>query len=244
MKKLICFLSLSLVLASCSSDDSTETIDNSGSTLFVQKTVEGTGASATNTFYSYNGNKIVSAINEDGDGYYYTYTGDLITKAELKRDDVAVETEYYEYDANQRLISFRSISVSAMDAGFKTLYTYNADGTVGLKAYSGSRTSQTNLDSTSIAYFENGEVVKITSPDYPTLNYTYDGKNNPFKNVLGFDKISYDESQAVGMAQNVVTSNDWEEPNDVTDTTTYTYNDSNYPLTQTIRGYKTTYSYE
>jgi len=244
MKKIICFLSLSMVLASCSSDDSTETVENNNPALFVTKTVEDMNtATPYTTLYTYNGNKIVSALDEVGDGYFYTYTGDLITKVENKEDGEVTETEFYTYDAQQRLSTYLVLN-EEFESGYKFVYAYNLDGTVTISQYRGTMTSQPNLHATSTAFFENGEVVKITSSVEMTLLYTYDDKNNPFKNVLGYSKISYDDTSALGMSHNVTTSNDFFGPNEDVDTTTYTYNIFNYPVTETFRGSTINYFYE
>ncbi len=113
---------------------------------------------------------------------------------------------------------------------------YNIDGTVSVSKYSGNATAQTDYMGYYKMFLLNKEIVKVENYDsigllVETSTFTYDGKNNPFKNILGWAQLQYSTSQLGGAYQNVVHNNDPSE--DLTNT--YTYDANNFPLTQTER---------
>jgi hypothetical protein len=74
MKKLLCFLSASLLLlTSCSNND-----DSSDTSVILLKKVVLTGSNGKTTVnYKYDGNKIVSIIDDFKEiNMFFTYTGD------------------------------------------------------------------------------------------------------------------------------------------------------------------------
>ncbi|KUJ62209.1 hypothetical protein AR687_09315 [Flavobacteriaceae bacterium CRH] len=231
MKKfLLLFCATALVLTSCSSDDSSdsETPDAGASDgVFLKKTIttnsEG-GKYTTN--YTYDGNKLVSVIDNSGDSNeYYTYTGDLITKLEYKLSDGTVEQlNTYAY-TDGKLTTFVRIDPD-MDWGNKEVYTHNADGTITVKTYIGDSKTQTQLNSTGTVKFSNGEVIEITSDVQDDHSYTYDTKNNPLRNVLGWNKINFIDGEANDVLHNMLTDKVGSE---VWYSYTYTYNADGYP---------------
>ncbi|MWB95114.1 hypothetical protein GON26_12145 [Flavobacterium sp. GA093] len=227
MKKILClFGALALILTSCSSDDSS---DDNGTVLLKKSiTTDSEGEKLTRT-YKYDGNKIVSMTNDSGEeGLYYTYTGNLITKIEFKFPDGTLEqVNTYEYDSKDRLVTFiRSEPLDEL--GSKEVYTYNADGTVSVKHYSGDHESQTGLNGEGTIYFSNGEVSKILISNGTSRSYTYDDKNNPMKNVLGYDKIAFEDSEASGVLHNILTETDLDY-DELESSYSFTYNSDNYP---------------
>ncbi|KAF2510182.1 hypothetical protein EYY60_11775 [Flavobacterium zhairuonense] len=223
MKKILClFGALTLLLTSCSSDDS-------GSSVVLLKkeiTTDSDGDKVT-TDYKYDGNKIISAtVQGTTTGIYFTYTGDLITKMEFKYEGVVEQVNKYEYDSNGKLISF--IRVEPLEEnGSKEVYTYNSDGSISITAYSGTDLAQTTADGTGKITFVNGEIDKIALTYGPTRSYTYDDKNNPYKNVLGYDKISFTDGEAEGILHNIVSVKNGTK---VTESYVFTYNGDGYPV--------------
>ena len=74
----------------------------------------------------------------------------------------------------------------------------------------------------------------VLSPSY-TANrvYTYDTKNNPFKNITGGDKINFINIEAIGVSRNILTDTYTSTfTNTELFTTTYTYNSLDFPLTE------------
>lgn len=225
MKKILLFCAVALALNSCSSDDSSS---DSSSSVLLKKTVmtDAEGTKVTSN-YTYDGNKIVSVIDNSGESNeYYTYTGDLITKLEYKLPDGSIEqVNTYSYDSNGRLTTFVRIDPD-MDWGNKELYTYNADGTITVKAYTGDSETQTFHNSTGTVKFANGEVIEITNDVQDDHVYTYDTNNNPLKNVLGWNKINFTDGEANDVLHNMLTDKVGAE---VWYSYTHTYNADNYP---------------
>lgn len=231
MKKILCFFSaLTLVLiSSCSSDDSPS--DSSDTVVLLKKTIlTSSDGSKVTTNFTYDGNKLVSMIDDSGESnIYYTYTNDLISKAVFKLPDGTVEQiNTYEYDSNKRLVVFvRSEPIDEL--GTKQVYIYNADGTVSIKDYIGDHESQTDFNGEGKIIFADGEVVSITTDFSPDIAYTYDNKNNPMKNVLGNDKIAFEDSDASGILHNIVSEKDIQN-DEVIGAYYFTYNSDNYPI--------------
>lgn len=222
---MFCFLAIgAMTLTSCSSDD------NGGSgTILLKKTIEtfDDGSTMTSTA-TYDGTKIKKITTDQGFTLDFTYTGNLITKMEYKFIGVLFQTDIYSYDANENLTSY--VRLEHEDGlGAKEVYVHNPDGTISVTAYSGDLTSQTTLDGTgTITFLANGEVDSITTTYSDDHTYTYDNKNNPFKNVTGYGKISWVDTEAAGIMHNITLDD-----TSFDTTTTYTYNGNDFPATAT-----------
>lgn len=226
MKKLFALVSaFALVFTSCSNDED----DNSNNIpdVLVTKIIETYDDNSTyTTEYVYSGTKLVSSTGSDGEYELFTYTGNLITKIEyFLSDDTLDELETYTYDSSDRLISFVRVFPTNTDWGNKETYTYNTNGTISVNYYSGDYNSQTNLDQTGVITFLNGEISQIATSDGNTDDYTYDNKNNPFKNVLGYNKIYFTDALTDGVVNNVVTMTSSLTGGSYVNTNTYNSND-------------------
>jgi len=215
-----------MTLTSCSSDDSN---DGASGVVLLKKVVDtySDGTTMTSTA-TYNGTKIKKISTDDGFTLDFTYTGNLITKMEYKFMGTLFQTDIYSYNASEQLVSYVRLEHTD-EYGAKEVYVHNPDGTISVTAYSGDLTSQTTLDGTgTITFLGNGEVGTITSTFSDDHIYTYDNKNNPFKNVTGYDKISWVGAEATGIMHNITLDDSY-----VDTTTTYTYNSNDYPTTAT-----------
>lgn len=238
MKKLLClFGALALVLTSCSSDDSSSSSD----LVLLKKTVitNPDGDKATIN-YKYDGNKIVSATDDTGFfNLHYTYTGDLITKIDFKLPNGKSEqVNTFTYTSDGKLSNFVRVEYEyeeglAVLRGYKEVYTYNTDGTISVKGYSGSDVLQNVPSGTATIKFVNGEVSEITSTNSPDHKYTYDNKNNATKNILGMDKIAFVDGEANGVKFNILTDT---ADGDLWGNSTFTYNDQGYPTKEVNTG--------
>lgn len=214
-----------------------------GSGILLKKTIDtDSNGDKITTIYNYNGNKIVSSIDDSGESnIYVTYTGDLITKIEYKFPNGTVEqTDLYTYNSNGKLSSYVRID-PIMKWGNKEVYTHNSDGSISVKNYIGDDLSQTQEDGGGTVKFLNGEVSEIINTSSPKMTYQFDNKNNPFKNVTGMDKIAFTAGIGDGILHNVIS----ESYDADVFTTTYTYNTDSYPVTSiyTEYGLKTTTQY-
>ena len=224
MKKLLyLFSAIALTLASCSSEDDSNNISD----VLVTKIIETYEDNSTyTTEYVYSGTKLVSSTDSDGEYQLFTYTGNLITKIEyFLSDDTLDQVETYTYDSSDRLISFVRVFPTDTDWGNKETYTYNTNGTIFVNYYSGDYNSQTNLDQTGVITFLNGEISQIATSDGNTDDYTYDNKNNPFKNVLGYNKIYFTDALTDGVVNNIVTMTSSSTGGSYVNTNTYNSND-------------------
>jgi PBP1b-binding outer membrane lipoprotein LpoB len=240
MKKILCLVAFSAVLlTSCSSSDSSST-PVTESDVLVTKTVEtyAYDNSTITTNYTYDGKKIVSSSDSDGVYENYTYTGDLITNVKTYDDTNAlIVEEFLTYNGSGQLVTYLSKDYEN-DHGRKEVFVHNSNNTVSYSVYKGDNSSQTTLSETGTIHLTNGEVTQIDttvlSPSYSgTRVYTYDTKNNPFKNITGGDKINFINEEAIGVFRNILTDHYTSTfPTDEMFTTTYTYNSLDFPLTE------------
>jgi hypothetical protein len=254
MKKLLYLFSASLiVLTSCSSDD-----NNSSDpiTSILPKTVSYSYPSYPSDNSSstvvYNGNKIVS-IKDETSRTDYTYSGDVIVKSidydTQSGKDVKDSEEIYTYVNNKLATSSYAESFSpeypSGQYRGRSVYTYNSDGTVTKESYSTSETGvETKNSYVTVSTFVNGNLVKEVATDSePGSNnvrtdvYEYDSKNNPLKNVLGFNLL-LDDARTCS-ANNVVKQTSTE----IYESSTYgpdvyksvyIYDTNGYPTKETI----------
>ncbi|MBP9793194.1 MAG: hypothetical protein KBC56_04280 [Flavobacterium sp.] len=238
MKKLILlFSAVSLIFSSCSSDADglpvyTPVVDVN--TILVKKRIyTDTGSPAETFYYSYSGTKIMK-IDDDFGHSEFTYTGDLITMIQhYDETNHLFASEHFTYNSSNKLVTNLYKDLVYNDASKET-YVYNADGTVSVSKYTGDITAQTNYNGYYKMYIENREVVTEENYDstgdlIETKTYTYDGKNNPFKNIVGWAQLQYSQSQMGGAYQNVIHNNSPSEDF----TNSYTYNANNFPITNT-----------
>lgn len=250
MKKIIYFLgAFALLLNSCShdiepnmppSDNSTNPTNPTNPTpsnILLKKTISNETGTIVTSNFTYNGNKIVSIIDDSNEvDMYFTYVGDNITKIEYKLNDGTIEQiDSYSYDSNGKIISMVSVD-EASDWGQKETYAYNSDGTVSVNYYSGDATSQTDLEQTGKVYFANGEVSKLELSEnggiVETIVYSYDTKINPFKSIVGYNKLNFCYSIVDGINHNITSENST--ANGLT-SYSFTYETNDYPkvLTET-----------
>ena len=221
MKKvLFCLGFVAMTFSSCSSDS--DSSDSGSDDVLVKKIVY---TSITDEYsetinFTYNGNKLVKGVYDWGGEEIYTYNGDLITKMEIIEDGEVTYRETFTYDGSDRLVTYL-----VEEDGFSDTenFTYNANGTM----------TSTGSNGVNTYHFENDEVKQIVQMGGRIYEYNYDGKNSPFRNVTGYNKIAFvahGDHEFFGRNQNI--SSIHETTEDVAYmTNTMTYNAGNYPLT-------------
>lgn len=241
MKKIFQYLFLAVIVfsfVSCSSDSDTQT-----PVLLRKLTSVNMGQNAAYTF-SYKGTKLTKVAFEieavaDGSGYdLYTYNGNLI--AEVKRFNAANQntaTTTFTYNSNNQLTQAVKVQ-PANNYGFKSVFTYNIDGSVTVTGFSGTPAAQTTPSATvEKFYFHNGEVTQkefISNATNFSVAYTYDNANHPMQNVTGINAIklySFIADGLFGMQHNVtkqITTVSGESPTEIA--MDADYNTSNYPV--------------
>lgn len=210
--------------------------------VLVRKIVNsypGAGIADQTAVYTYEGNKIKKEVYTDSEGFVettlYEYTGNLITKIESTDIDGLVFRETFAYEDN-KLVAYVAIDYWE-ETGVKETYEYDADGSITVSRFTGDLTSQLEADGTSVIQFTNGEVSSINFSTGAVKNYLYDNKKNPFKNVLGFDKIAFVDGESAGGISRNLTQESAGGPLP-TFTLTHTYNTTgnaiDYPATTSI----------
>lgn len=225
MKKLIALAAITLIILSCSGDDSQST-DPVSDTILLKKAILTNEAEQSITYnYLYNGNKIVSMTGSDGSSVTYLYTDNNITYKKSTSAGMTRE-EFNEYDEDGKLTTNINKTIfhnnPSISANINSSYTYNEDGTTSvhdiidfLEGSSGDRERDYQ-----IIYSEN-TITYDYGGNYKDI-YTYDEKNNPMKNVLGFNDLSqnlltlYTQTNQTGS----VMMYDYD----------YQYNDVDYPV--------------
>jgi hypothetical protein len=228
MKKIIVACLALFFAVSCSTTDS----PNVSQDLLVKRTISTDGDGVEETLlYFYNGNKINRIEGPDGLKVEFTYSGDLISTVRYFVDVMEFQTESYTYNSQGKMIKYVKLGL-LQDYGVKEEYTYNADGTIEYARAIGDLLSQTESPSTGKLFFTNGEITKKESYEFgatSVVNYTYDTKNNPFKNTTGITKISFADQTVGGFNHNLLTEEHPTFP-DSNVSTVYQYNSTDYPI--------------
>jgi len=239
---LLLFSALTLVLTSCSSDD-----NSPEDTSILPKSISytypsiylGTNSKSTLT---YDGNKIVSSI-EEGSKTIFTYNGNVIVKQEQYNVDTkGVETKdieiLYTYENNKlkTRISREEFSSQFPEGQFidKTVYTNTSQNLISfVNYYVDPSTKKETKSSEGTLSYKDGNLIKseeITGSSTAKRTYEYDAKNNPLKNILGFDLL-LDEIGVFGKNNIIKTTAGTSQLTEYL--TNYIYNDKDYPTKQT-----------
>lgn len=243
MKKKLClFIALALTIISCSNDDNSSSENN----LILPKKISYTYPDSPDENYesiiTYDGNKIKS-INDVSTIRKFIYDGNLIVKQlKFAVDSQGKETKIRETNytyANGKLVSkifALSFSETEPNGSYssKTVYTHNTDGTISYIQY---LPNSTDIDYKAILIYDNKNLIKreisfINDPNYEKEidAYEYDSKNNPLKNILGFDLLIEEISDFGNNNILKMTRTTNNEPSSVVVQGNYLYNENNYPL--------------
>lgn len=250
----------SLTFVSCESDSSTDDSNdiNTGgdaSNALLTKVIEtDSNGDAITAEYFYNGNKInYITDNEAGitNKSVFIYTGNLITTVNNYSDNVLTIKDEYTYDISSRLIEHKQFDYTEtgeINHEYKFTFVYNSDVLINYELYSIIPSAGINaLESSGVINLDaNQNVISNTVTDAmssitSTYSYTFDTKNNPFKNIVGIEKIRYSwpsEEIDGSILNNVLNVN----INGSINTTTYTYNALNFPATSSFTDSGETYN--
>ncbi|RYG44529.1 MAG: hypothetical protein EOO01_19335 [Chitinophagaceae bacterium] len=225
-----------LALTSCSSDDAAPVTPEEPQTIkLVSQTIAtGWAGMTTTSDWTYNGQKLVSIVSDNGTSQVFTYNGDQIVGIETTNEFGEVTNDTFEYDAQGRITVHYDLSVAW---GRKEVYEYPDTDTVTVTKFFGSNLSQTQVVMTGTMEISNGEIVhtktvNVDSGYARTCDYTYDNSNSPTRNITGYDKIAgLLATNQKGIMRNVLTNTQTTEgsPESVLVTKTYTYDQDNYP---------------
>jgi hypothetical protein len=216
MKKIASLFSiLILTIVSCSkNEDVTEDV-TTDSKISLKKMIfdEGNGNPITYDF-TYNDNKL-NEISYEFNGLIrkniYSYDGNLIMKIEtFNGQELSGRNQYFYENNNLKTLLYEDIGTGdeSFSVKFKYIYTHNLNGTIFEEKFKLVDGAYENLDETSLYTMINGNLTKKnmsttysffngsnteTIRSISTNSYEYDNKNNPFKNILGFNKIQFSD---------------------------------------------------
>ncbi|RWX03806.1 putative periplasmic lipoprotein [Flavobacterium cerinum] len=237
MKKMLIMAAAALFMISCGSDDSSPVTNND--TVLVKKITETDEDGTLITVLTYNGTKLTEINNNEGLRQVFIYAGDLITEWKTYQGTELITTDTYVYNSANKLVTYTSIDNTEEAYHEKITYVHNADGSIDYKEYNGNTPSSIDqLNMVGKIYADKyTEVVSFGAESITyTVTFTFDGKNNPLKNVTGFDKIAFvNTMESTNHAENITSetssaSNSTSAPKLQT-TYVYTYDAKNYPLT-------------
>ena len=237
MKKLL--LLSALLIFACSSDDGSDNNDNSNNYKLVdtyQYSYVNNDPDSSNfgnfyegiVSYNYDGNKLLNITSqaENGNGITnYTYNDNNQISGVYYSDGDVLEAEY---DNQGRLVTWTYTDVDDNPIGNPSIsvanFVYNQDGSV-VQTWQGGQ-SYTYL------FDQNGNITTIINPDEwdgnTERNFTYDNKNNPFKNISGngfFINIWFQGLNLYpSINNNIITA---ENENNIF---FYTYDEDDYPI--------------
>ena len=164
-----------------------------------------------------------------------TYQGDLITKfEEIGPDHKLSGTHDFVYENNKLVIE--TIDHIKENEKLVKTYTHTSDTLVAFVETNLNKiTSKETVIKSGMLYFSKGNLIKEEYKDEKghtqTVTYTHDKKANPFKNILGYDKLIYEESAL----NNIVEKKTNSEKNSEESLRKYhyKYNPQGYPIEET-----------
>lgn len=238
MKKLILTILASSFLLSCSTDSS-----NNSSNLLPSKIISNgpTAPGIDNNFvtnYEYSGSKLLRTFRDDGSyECVFTYSGNLLTNEVIT--SVSNGAQYvtnitFEYDNSNRLILYSQGS-------FKMEYTYLSNNLVSQKSYQlDNNSGQFELAGENILTLNaDNDIIQVAFENGIIKTFVYDNRNNPFKNVTGWDKLNFVYNEGINHNVLNVSQDNGQNYQEYF----YTYNDLNYPVTRQGTGGTIQYFY-
>lgn len=223
--QLLLFSFLVLLFTSCSNDS-----ESNNDSILIKKIVSVSNGSSNTTNFFYDGNKLTS-IQVGTVNLNYTYLDNNIINIKRNNGSFFESETIFEYDNQERIISELYID-NFNDFSERTVYEYQADNTIAYQKYFGDAFSQPNIGNSGVIYNTNlGETYKIEQFSQGQLFrksvWTYDTKNNPLKNIVGFNK----QPLHAGKFHNYLTSDLYQNFELVSNSTfEYSYNGNDFPI--------------
>lgn len=244
MLKKITLASFAVVLLSCGRDS--DNVETNTAPILVTKEnhILSNGVLESYLTYTYNGDKIVKTESSDGEEKVeFTYNGDEISKSIIYLNDKITQINEYFY-TNGKLTSQKvTESRGPIPYSFIINYNYINDNHVKFTRVTGYSSNSSNII-TSYSYTDydvflsngnlNNTVENSTSGGTVTHTYTYDDKNNPYKNIKGYIKAMMFSSIDGDYGMNNLTKENIDSSHYTANTSNiytyiYTYNSNNFP---------------
>lgn len=229
------FSFIALILLSCSKDDSPQQNDP----VLLQKIITHSDEGDYETVFKYDGKKLLEA-RSTRESKKFEYQNDKIAKiswfSNPDAENRLYQTVAFEYLADGRLKNFTKNSNYPMTVEF----TYVDGQTVNFNAIAG-RNSYNFNGFFKVADNEISQYVYLAGgTPRPSVDYHYDSKSHPLKNVTGYSNLFlyhyfYNSFHMDGFTTNIgssknCTSNSLiDNPSVVQVTETYEYNEKGFP---------------
>ncbi|WP_346881566.1 hypothetical protein [uncultured Algibacter sp.] len=241
-------LSLCITIFACSSDSDNNPNENenqnNNNTVLLKKSIEtDIDGDVYTTSYEYNGNKLTSVNRDDEFITTFLYSDDKIIRINNTVDGELMEYFTLEYDANDKLKSYKQFLFDIADLGdiaYEHILTFNTNNSINLAVFSGDFNSQTEFRNNLILNLDdNGNIIKETIDDSDdTLDLEFDDKNGVFKNISQISTINIVTTGSeyspdfFGNTNNVTKRNDNQGNSFFVfiETFDYIYNDKDYPV--------------
>ncbi|OXA83396.1 hypothetical protein [Flavobacterium hercynium] len=244
MKKLYFFTTVFVILISCSSDNDSRTKEPVGNIFYKTVTSNFESPVPVESKYTFDGNKVLS-IKTDKTETLFTYEENRIVKQEVITKDQFGE-EYKEKELqyvyeNGKLrtkttLLWVSYYLDEVSSTSIVTYTHISDNLIEhVTHFIHPYKEKEKIDEGFIKYKDGNIVEKFYSSFYGTtvFNYEYDTKNNPARNILGYDLL-LDEIDDCGKNNIVKTTFKSSEAPYVNEILrTYIYDDKGYPVKYT-----------
>ena len=235
MKKTLILLFFAISLASCSSGSDSDSSSSTG--VLLRKIVLESESGTRTTTYVYNGNK----MNTISFGTYFNqffYTGNAVTKVESYNNGQLMSVFTFDYDSSGKLVQ-SYLDSPGLELAWRDAYVYNNDNTISVNHYVSFEGGPETLQEQKLYLDSEGEIIRIERYDDLGTSvslYTYDAKNNPFRNVMGFDKLL--NVISLGIKHNTVTTleTDFDGSTISSSEKTIMYNAQDFPVTMQFEG--------
>ena len=242
MKKTLSMAAIALFMmtASCSSDDSNETVNPSTETVLLKKIVTTYEDGSTETGeLSYEGNKLIKMVygEEEYETFLYNNDGLLAERHIFAINDNHEYKHVYTYDTSNKLISFSEIFTHSIGSyNTRITFTYISNNTITAMRYISLGDAEEELYDTSIITLTNNNIASVSTEtasgsSETTSSFTYDDKNNPLKNISAYEVIMLTGYRHGGGINNLISESD--SIDGVLYTSEYEYNSNGYPTTMT-----------
>ncbi len=238
MKKILFLIIVSCLLTFCSSDSSSSSA--SDESILLKKIIrENENGITTINTYVYEGRKITTSSFSTYLQKFY-YSGNLVTKVESYNSGQLMSVFTFEYNSSEKLVQYKLVSPD-IGRSERDTYVYNNDNTISVNHYTAIDDDNETLQTQKYFTDSSGEIIKIerySANSTATTLYTYDTKNNPFKNVIGFDKLLNIVGQ--GIKHNTLTTHETAFDGVINQNEkVITYNTQDYPLNMQFEGSNT-----
>ena len=233
MKNSIKLLAILFIFCiSCTTDSTNEdnmddpTDPNPSSDLLLKRTISQDDSGEDYIInYTYDGNKLVGFNESDSVNGTYTYSNELLIRADIYIGNMQESYTIFEYDANNVLTQYIVYFTISGPTAIRYEITYLPHTQISTKSYYGDHTTQNTFSSETIDTFSNGNWTKrYFVEDGDEFIYIYDNKNGVFKNIHQADIFQLIGEPGEGSTNNPTDFNDGDG-----ERIEYTYNADDYP---------------